>query len=99
MIPENIRSLVSHLISETRNSKVKWRYNSYNSHADACYDDMNIEINYSFDYDSEVASLILHISREGRRFSFRETSFDSDYGRLLALYEEAMASDIGDFKF
>lgn len=99
MIPENIRGLVSHLISETRNSHVKWSYNSYNSHADTSYDNMNIGINYSFDYDSEVASLILHITRDGRSFTFRETSFDSDYGRLLALYEEAMASDIGEFKF
>jgi len=99
MIPENIKGLVSHLITETRNSKVKWDYNSYNSNATTYYEDMNVGINYTFDYDSEVASLILNISRNGRVFTFRETSFDSDYGRLLALYEEAMASDIGDFKF
>ena len=99
MIPENIRGLVSHLISQTRSSLMKWDYNSYNSIASTYLDDMNISITYAFDNDSEVASLTLQVSRGGRIFTFRETSFDSDYGRLLALYEEAMASDIGDFGF
>ncbi|MDR2225972.1 MAG: hypothetical protein LBE52_08300 [Providencia sp.] len=99
MLPNNIKNLAIHLLDETKHNNLKWSYDSYKSNISASYGDMHITLTYYFDYESEVGSYIFDLYMHGKPYTFKENMFGSDFSLLATLYEQGMASELGDFNF
>ncbi|MEQ4655704.1 MULTISPECIES: hypothetical protein [Providencia] len=99
MLPINIKNLAIHLLDETKHNNLKWSYDSYKSRISASYKEMYITLTYYFDYESEVASYVFDLYMHGKPYIFKENMFGSDYSLLSILYEQGMASELGDFNF
>jgi len=96
MLPEKIRKFVVELFNKTNAGNINWQYLAEDACVIARLPRFNVEIEYHFDLNEEIALFrLIHTSNEtGSSTVFVVKQFDKDYDDVRSLYEAAQACDL-----